>query len=90
MIIFYSSDSEYGVSSSLYPTSLDANDEDNPITNGDDVSLPDLSDGDEIPLRRLYEYFDDVPVEQQLELDRLLRSSVAGPETIVIGMLLTH
>ena len=88
MIIFYSSDSESGVSSSeaLPPssTSLDANDEDNPITNGDDVPLLDLPGGDEIPLLDMYAEDNHVPVEQPLEVDRLHRSSVAGPETIVI------
>ena len=76
MFCRFDSQGSTGLTEALFPISLDANEEDSPVTNGDTE-----------PLIILCTEHSRVPVEQPLEIDRLHRSSIAGAETMVIAVL---
>ena len=76
MFCRFDSQGSTGLTEALFPISLDANEEDSPVTNGDTE-----------PLIILCTEHSRVPVEHPLEIDRLHWSSIAGPETMVIAVL---
>ena len=76
MFCRFDSQGSTGSTEALLPITLDGNEEDSPVTNGDNEPLIILCTEDSR-----------VPVEQPLEIDRLRRSSIAGPETMVIAVL---